>query len=110
LAAEAAAEGYTRSSEKPMPFLGYYFRILTAQGSSDQGGAKTFLINGEMRNGFALVAFPAEYGKSGVMTFIVDQSGIVHEKDLGEETAKLAGEMKSYNPDSTWQQTNSQEP
>jgi hypothetical protein len=110
LAAEAAAEGYTRSSEKPMPFRGYYFRILTAQGPGDQGGAKTYLINGEMRNGFALVAFPAEYDKSGVMTFIVDQSGIVHEKDLGEETAKLAGEMKSYNPDNTWQQSNSQEP
>ena len=106
LAAEAAAEGYTRS-EKPMPFRGYYFRILTAQDSSAEGGAKSYLVNGEMRDGFALVAFPAEYGKGGVMTFIVDQSGINYEKDLGEETAKLAGEMKAYNRDSTWRPANS---
>ena len=109
LAAEAAAEGYTRSSEKPIPFRGYFFRILTAQGPSGEGGAKSYLVNGEMRNGFALVAFPAEYGKSGVMTFIVDQSGTVYQKDLGEETEKLAGEMKDYSPDSTWKPADSQD-
>ena len=109
LAAEAAAEGYTRSSEKPIPFRGYFFRILTAQGPSGEGGAKSYLVNGEMRNGFALVAFPAEYGKSGVMTFIVDQSGTVYQKDLGEETEKLAGEMEDYSPDSTWKPADSQD-
>ena len=67
----------------------------------------SYLVNGEMRNGFALVAFPAEYGESGVMTFVVDKTGIVYEKDLGEGTAKLAGEMKAYNPDSTWKPANS---
>jgi hypothetical protein len=106
-AADAADEGYTRSSGKPMPFRGYYFRILTAQGPSTNENANSYLVNGEMRNGFALVAFPAEYGKSGVMTFIVDQSGIVYEKDLGEETAMLAGEIKSYNPDGAWTPVNS---
>jgi hypothetical protein len=102
LAAEAAADGYTRSSGSPTPFWGYYFRILTAQGPSAEGGERSYLSDGEMRNGFALVAFPAEYGNGGVMTFMVDQSGVVYEKDLGEETAEIAGEMKSYNPDSTW--------
>jgi len=107
LAAEAADDGYTRSSEKPMPFHGYYFHILTAQGPSPNEGANSYLVNGEMRNGFALVAFPAEYDSSGIMTFIVDQSRIVYEKDLGEETAKLAGEMKAYSPDSTWKPSHS---
>jgi hypothetical protein len=107
LAAEAAAEGYKRTTDKPMPFRGYYFRILTAEGPSPKGDVKSYLVKGEMRNGFALVAFPAEYGKSGVMTFIVDQSGTIYQKDLGEETAKLAGEMKAYSPDSTWQAANS---
>jgi len=105
-AAEAAAEGYTRSSEGPTPFRGYYFRILTAQGPSAKDGAKSYLVDGEMRSGFALVAFPAEYDKGGVMTFVVDKSGIVYEKDLGEETAKLAGDMKAYNIDETWKQAN----
>jgi len=107
LAAEAAAEGYTRSSEEPIPFRGYFFRILTAQGPSTKGGAKSYLVNGEMRNGFAMVAFPAEYDKSGVMTFVVDQSGIIYEKDLGEATEKLAGEMEAYNLDDTWKSGNS---
>ena len=78
LAAEASAEGYTRSSDKPMPFRGYYFNILTAHGASSTAGAESYLVDGEMRNGFALLAFPAEYGKSGVMTFLVDQSGVVY--------------------------------
>jgi hypothetical protein len=109
LVVEAVAEGYTRTAGKSTPFRGYYFHLLTAQGPSAQGGAKPYVVDGEMRNGFALVAFPAEYGKSGVMTFIVDQSGIVYEKDLGEETAKLAGEIKTFNPDNSWQRTASQE-
>jgi hypothetical protein len=107
LAAEASAEGYTRTSDKPMPFRGYYFNILTAHGPSTTAGAESYLVDGEMRNGFALLAFPAEYRKSGVMTFLVDQSGIVYEKDLGEETADLAAEMQAYNPDSAWAAANS---
>ena len=106
---EAADEGYTHSSGKSTPFWGYYFRILTAQGPTSEGGGKSYLVDGEMRNGFALVAYPAEYGKGGVMTFLVDQSGIVYEKDLGEQTEELVGEMKAYSPDSTWKPANSQD-
>jgi len=107
LAAEAASEGYTRSSGKPTPFRGYFFRILTEQGAGAKGGAQSYLVNGEMRNGFALVAYPADYGNSGVMSFIVNQDGVVYEKDLGEESTKLAGEMKEYSPDRTWRRANS---
>jgi hypothetical protein len=102
LAAEAAAEGYKRGTDKPNPFHGYYFRILTAQGSSAKGSAKNYISNGEMRGGFAMIAFPAEYGASGVMTFLVSQDGTVSEKDLGPDTAKIAGDIKEYNPDKTW--------
>jgi len=102
LAAEAAAEGYTRSTGKPTPFRGYYFRILTAQGTDAAGGARSYIVNGLMRNGFALVAFPAEYGKGGVMTFVVNQDGVVFEKDLGADTAKIAAAIREYNPDKTW--------
>ena len=102
LAAEAAAEGYRRSTGTPAPFRGYFFRILTAQGPAAEGGAKSYLVGGDMRGGFALVAFPAEYGKSGVMTFLVDQSGVVRQKDLGPDTAKTAGAMTAYDPDSAW--------
>jgi hypothetical protein len=108
LAAQASREGYTRSSEEPLPFRGYYFRILTSYGSSTNEGTRSYLVNGEMRNGFALLAFPAEYGKSGVMTFIVNQNGIVYERDLGEETAKLAEAMESYILDDTWKPANLQ--
>src|SRR6185436_6941329 len=99
LAAEAAAEGYKRSTGKTTPFRGYYFRILTAQGADAAGGARSYMVNGLMRNGFALVAFPAEYGKGGIMTFVVNQDGVVFEKDLGADTAKTAAAMKEYNPD-----------
>jgi hypothetical protein len=102
LAAEAATEGYARSEGKSTPFHGYYFRILAAQGKPAPGGAKSYIANGEMRDGFALVAYPAEYDNSGVMTFIVSKEGVVFEKDLGAETPKLAGEMSEYSPDETW--------
>ena len=74
----------------PSPFHGYFFRILTAQGPSAPGGAKDYIANGEMSGGFALVAWPAEYDVTGVMTFVVSHDGIVHEKDLGAETTALA--------------------
>jgi hypothetical protein len=102
LAAEAAEEGYRRREEGPTPFHGYFFRILTSQGANAKGGAKNYIVDGEMSGGFAFVARPAEYGNSGVMTFIVNQDGTVYEKDLGPETARLADEIKEYDPDSTW--------
>ena len=102
LFAEATEQGYARREGKPTPFHGYFFRILTAQGKSAKGGAKSYITDGEMRGGFAMVAFPAEYGTSGVMTFIVNQDGVVYQKDLGPETAKIAGEMTEYDPDATW--------
>jgi hypothetical protein len=102
LAAQAAAEGYAREEGKRMPFHGYFFRILTAQGKAAPGGAKDYIANGEMSGGFALVAWPAEYRNSGVMTFIVNRDGVVYEKDLGETTPTSAVAMKGYNPDSSW--------
>jgi hypothetical protein len=102
LAAQAAAEGYTRDTNSPRPFHGYYFRILTAQGDNAPGGARDYIVNGDLVGGFALVAYPAEYGNSGVMTFMVNQDGIVYEKDLGEQTSILASEINHYNPDETW--------
>jgi Protein of unknown function (DUF2950) len=85
-----------------VPYYGYYFRILTAQGKYAPGGAKSYLSNGKMSGGFAFIAYPAEYRSSGVKTFIAGPNGIVYEKDLGTETAKLASSMKQYDPDSSW--------
>ena len=87
-----------------VPFNGYLFRILTRQGSHAAGGAKNYIANGKMTAGFAFVAYPAEYGSSGVMTFIVNDSGTIYEKDLGPETTRLAQAMTTYDPDSTWHQ------
>jgi hypothetical protein len=84
------------------PFNGYFFRILTSQGPHAAGGATNYIVDGKMTAGFAFVAYPAVYRSSGVMTFIVNQSGAIYEKDLGPETAKLAEAMTAYNPDSTW--------
>jgi hypothetical protein len=85
------------------PYHGYAFRILTAQGPSAQGGAKSFVKNGRMSEGFALIAWPAKYDYTGVMTFIVNQDGVVYEKDLGPNTATAAAAIKSFNPDASWQ-------
>jgi hypothetical protein len=104
LAAEAAAEGY-RGKQPSTPFEGYFFRVLTAQGKSAQGGAKNYLVNGDMSGGFALLAYPAKYGYSGVMTFIVNQNGVVYEKDLGPTTSEVARNIKEFNPDSSWART-----
>jgi hypothetical protein len=102
--ARAAAEGYKRS-DKPIPFHGYYFRILKAQGPKAAGGAYNYVINGHMVAGFALVAWPADYGASGIMTFVVNQNGIVYEKDLGSKTDKIVQKMTRYNPDETWKRS-----
>jgi hypothetical protein len=102
LMARAATEGYDESKSAPQPFWGYHFRVLTAQGSAATGGAKSYIVNGEMTEGFGLIAYPAEYGHGGIMTFVVNQDGIVHEKDLGADTLNVAAQMTAYDPDSTW--------
>jgi hypothetical protein len=104
LVAQAAAEGRTVGGDgsKPAPFHGYYFKILTAQGSAAPGGAKQYVVKGLMTGGFALVAWPAEYDVTGVMSFLVNQDGVVREKDLGPGTDATARKMTTYNPDSSW--------
>jgi hypothetical protein len=102
LAAEAATEGYETSSSSSSPFWGYQFRILTAQGPAAPGGKKSYVVNGEMSGGFALLAYPAKYASSGVMTFVVSQEGAVYEKDLGTDTATQAPGLTEYNPDESW--------
>jgi hypothetical protein len=86
------------------PFNGYFFRILSSQGPHAPGGAKNYVVDGKMTAGFAFVAYPAEYRSSGVMTFIVNKSGVIYEKDLGPDTTKIAESMTAYDPDSTWHQ------
>ena len=105
--AQAAAEGrpVTEKATQPSPFHGYYFKILTAQGPAAQGGAKSYVVKGEMSGGFALVAWPAQYDATGIMTFIVNQDGVVREKDLGPGTDAAARKMTAYNPDSSWRVT-----
>jgi Protein of unknown function (DUF2950) len=107
LLARAWHEGYKKEKaafreEQPAPFHGYYFKMLTRQGKNAPGGKYSYIINGNMVGGFALVAFPSNWGKSGIMTFIVNQQGKVYQKNLGSDTTKIASEMKSYNPDATW--------
>ena len=106
LVARAAAEGRAVGADgaQPSPFHGYYFRILTAQGSAAKGGAKQYMVKDLMSGGFALVAWPAQYDVTGVMTFIVNHDGIVHEKDLGAATDAAARKMTAYNPDASWRQ------
>jgi hypothetical protein len=104
LVAHATAQGYGASG-KPEPFHGYYFHTLKAQGPHAPGGAKSYIVNGNMTGGFAFVAYPAEYRNSGVMTFLVDQNGVVFQKDLGPNTTATASAMTSYNPDKTWMTT-----
>jgi hypothetical protein len=105
-AARAVKEGY-KAGDKPIPFHGYYYRILTGQGKDAAGGAYSYLVKGSMIGGFALVAYPAEYGNSGVMTFIVNHDGKVFQKDLGKNTSTVAGSMKEYNPDKSWTEVKS---
>jgi hypothetical protein len=107
LAAKAAKEGYSGRARagKPEPYHGYDYRMLTAQGKDAPGGAYDYLVNGKMIGGFAVVAYPAKYGVSGVMTFVVNHDGIVYEKDLGGATPSVAGSMKLFNPDKTWKKS-----
>jgi hypothetical protein len=101
--ARARSEGYQgKTSTTPVPYHGYYYRLLTAQGKNAPGGAYGYLWRGKLVFGFAVVAYPAQYGNSGVMTFIVNHDGKVFQKNLGSNTASVAKSMKEYNPDSTW--------
>jgi hypothetical protein len=103
LVAEAHAEGYHHHrGTGPHPFHGYYFRILTSQGDAAPGGKMNYLSHGNLTKGFALVAYPDRWDKSGIMTFIVDQDGKVYQRNLAENTDRIAGRMKEYNPDSNW--------
>jgi hypothetical protein len=102
----AGGENSATETTRPRPFNGYYYRILASQGRHARGGAKNYRVNGKMTGGFAFVAYPAEYRSSGVMTFIVNQDGIVYQKDLGPKTAARAKTLIRYDPDATWKKAN----
>jgi len=110
LVASAVAEGYAKSQDgAPTPYRGYYYHILTRQGANGPGGAKSYIVGGKMTEGFAFVAYPAEYRSSGVMTFIVGVDGVVYRRDLGRNTDVLAKAMKEYSPDSSWRKDEDQQ-
>jgi Protein of unknown function (DUF2950) len=102
MAVYATTEGYNVKPDAHVPFHGYYFRMLTQQGSNAPGGAKDYVVNGKMTGGFAFVAYPAEYRNSGVMTFIINQDGVLLQKDLGTATTQTAAAMTEFNPDQSW--------
>ena len=98
----AKAVGYTSAGTKPQPFNGYYFRILSKQGEKAKGGARNYIVNGMMMGGFAVIAYPAAYRSSGIMTFIVGPDGMVYQKDLGETSRETAAALSEYNPGDGW--------
>jgi len=102
LAAFATDEGYSAKPNSRAPFHGYNFHMLKSQGSHAPGGAKDYVVDGKMVGGFAFVAYPAEYGNSGVMTFIINQDGVLLQKDMGKTTTETATAMTAFDPDSTW--------
>jgi len=103
LFAKAVKAGYTPGKGAgPQPYWGYYYKILKSQGKNAPGGAYDYVIKGKMIGGFGLIAYPAEYGASGIMTFLVNHDGAVYQKDLGKETGKIASAMTKYDPDETW--------
>jgi hypothetical protein len=110
LVAAAVTENLTKNQDsRPTPYRGYYYHVLTRQGKNAPGGAKGYVANGKMTEGFAFVAYPAEYRSSGVMTFIVSEDGSVYQKDLGKKTEVLAKAMKEFNPNSSWQKSEEQQ-
>jgi hypothetical protein len=110
LVASAVAQGYAKNQQgAPTPYRGYYFHILTRQGKNAPGGAKNYVVNGKMTEGFAFVAYPAEYRSSGVMTFITTEDGVVYQKDLGRKTGVLAKAMKEYDRNPSWQKAEEQQ-
>ena len=104
LVALATPEGYKTKPNSHTPFYGYYFQMLNRQGAHAQGGARNYVVNGQMIGGFAFVAYPAEYGNSGVMTFIINQDGVLLQKDLGKTTTETASAMTAFDPDAEWTQ------
>jgi len=102
LIADATSEGYEVQHRKPVPFHGYLYRVLRAQGPNVPGGAKEYVKDGKMTGGFAIIAYPAEYKAGGVMTFVVNSHGVIRQKDLGEGTADAVSSMKAYDPDKSW--------
>ncbi|MBB4367648.1 hypothetical protein GGD63_000417 [Bradyrhizobium sp. cir1] len=111
LVAEAAAEGYKQGAgDGPAPYHGYYFRILKGQGADAPGGALNYVVKGKMIGGFALIAWPAEYGNSGVMTFLVNHAGTVYQKDLGTRTDFIAPRTTLFDPDQTWKKVDAEKP
>jgi hypothetical protein len=102
LVAFATGEGYSSKADAHAPFHGYYFHMLNGQGAAAPGGAKDYVVDGRMANGFAFVAYPAEYGNSGVMTFMINQDGVLLQKDLGKSTTQIATAMTHFDPDSGW--------
>ena len=102
LVARARGEGYKGAGGKPIAYHGYYYKLLTSQGKDAPGGAYDYLVRGKMMGGFGVVAYPAQYGSSGIMTFIVNHDGVVYQKDLGAKTASVAQSMTKFNPDKTW--------
>jgi hypothetical protein len=109
LAAQASAEGY-KTSEGVAPYHGYYFRILKGQGPDAPGGALNYVVKGKMIGGFGLIAYPAEYGNSGVMTFMVNHAGTVYQKDLGKRTEAIARRIALFDPDQTWKKIDAAKP
>jgi hypothetical protein len=107
LAAQASADGY-KPGQTPIPFHGYFYRILTRQGAAAPGGAYDYLVDGKLRGGFGLIAVPAEYGNSGIMTFMVNQDGTVFQKDLGPNTRSLAAKIDAFVPDAGWTKTDAE--
>lgn len=110
LVAAAVTERYAKARDSaPTPYRGYYYHILTRQGKDAPGGAKSYIVSGKMTAGFAFVAYPAEYRSSGVMTFVVNEDGVVYQKDLGKRTDAIAKAMTVYNPDASWQKSEEQQ-
>jgi hypothetical protein len=111
LVAEARAAGYhPGENAEPQPFHGYYFQVLTGQGRHAQDGAYDYVVNGQMLGGFGLIAWPAQWGNTGIMTFIVNQDGEIYEKDLGPKTATIAKGITRFDPDATWQKVGAPAP
>ena len=102
LVAFASEEGYAVKPDSHQPFYGYYFRRLDKQGADVNGGAKNYVVNGKMTRGFAYIAYPAQYGDTGVMTFMIDQHRVVYQNNLGKDTADLAKAVTEFNPDKSW--------
>ena len=102
LVAFATSEGYSAKPDAHVPFNGYYFHMLKGQTDKARGGAKNYIVDGKMISGFAFVAYPAEYGNSGVMTFMISQDGVLLQKDLGKTTVQTAPAMTEFNPDTSW--------